>query len=392
MTSYLSTEEIRNIAPNYLGRIARLQASMANAGVKGAVLTTPGTITYYSGAFITWRSALVLDQTGIPTMITMSGDRDRMEALTWIKDVRGSNPSDPTEMMATVVPALQERGLTEGPLGVELAPSRVPGVLTAQEMLDLQTALPNISMQNILAEAQEIMVVKDDYEIEQMRRAAEAADAGIVAGYEAIRPGLSEYSLTGAVEHAMRDAGDMFTWSVTGNEIGSGYLQCYPMCVTVVPSSKRIQYGDVVTLDIHPTVNNYRSDLALNAVVGPPPDHIKRLGDAWEAIVQAEIEALKPGRTVHEVTTDVENAITKMKLDPRWNHRFGGHGLGTEARMPPSISKGDERVLKPRTVVVAAVFVIDPGVAGIRLELPILLTETGNEVLCKTPLKLHVCQ
>lgn len=49
-------------------------------------------------------------------------------------------------------------------------------------------------------------------------------------------------------------------------------------------------------------------------------------------------------------------------------------------------------MLQPRAVVVAAVFLIDPGVAGIRLELPVLLTGSGNEVLCKAPLKLHVSQ
>jgi Xaa-Pro dipeptidase len=379
------------IAPDYQGRLARLQARMSNSGVKGAVLTTQGTVTYYSGAFCPWRSALVFGQTGDPTLITMAYDAYRIRTLTWVEEVVGSQASGRSGFVARIVSALGDRGIHEGPVGVELETGHVPGVITAREMLDLQEALPRIGLRNVLDEAVEIMVVKEDYEIEQMRRAAEIADVGVQAGFDALRPGISEFSLTGVVEHAMRDAGDMFTWSVTGNEIASGYRQCYPECATVIPSNKMIQYGDVVTIDIHPTtLSGYRSDLALNAVVGPPSDSIRRLGDSWEEIVRAEIEALKPGRTVHDVARDFEDAVKKAKLDPRWTYTVGGHGLGTEARMPPAIRKRDERLLQPRTVVVLAAFLIDPGVAGIRLELPVLLTESGNEVLCKTPLKLHV--
>jgi len=379
------------IAPGYIGRVSRLQASLSEAGVKAAVLTTQGTITYYSGAFCPWRSALVLGQTGEPTLITMAYDAHRIRTLTWVNEVVGSQASSRSGFVARIVSALRDRGINEGAVGVELETGLVPGVITAREMLDLQEALPQIRLRNVLDEAQEIMVIKEDYEIEQMRRAAEIADVGVQAGFNALRPGISEFSLTGIVEHAMRDAGDMFTWSVTGNEIASGYRQCYPVCATVIPSNKIIQYGDVVTIDIHPTtLSGYRSDLALNAVIGPPSDSIKRLADNWAEIVRAEIGALKPGRTVNDVACDVEDAIKKLKLEPRWTYTVGGHGLGTEARMPPTIRKRDERRLRPRTVVVLAVFLIDPGVAGMRLELPVLLTESGNEVLCKTPLKLHV--
>jgi len=379
------------IAPDFEGRLARLQASMTEAGVKGAVLTTQGTITYYSGAFCPWRSALVLGLTGEPTLVTMAYDAYRIRTLTWVNEVVGCQAGGRSGFVAKVVSALQDHGISEGPLGVELETGHVPGVITAKEMLDLQEALPRIRLQNILDEAVEIMVIKEDYEIEQMRRAAEIADVGMQAGFVALRPGIRECSLTGVVEHAMRDAGDMFTWSVTGNEIASGYRQCYPVCATVMPSDKIIQNGDVVTIDIHPmTLSGYRSDLALNAVVGPPTETIKRLGDNWQKIVQAQIEALKPGRTVHEVATEVGGIIQKLNLDPRWACTVGGHGLGTEARMPPTIRKGDQRVLQPRTVTVLATFLIDPGVAGIRLELPVLITDTGNEVLCKTPLELHV--
>lgn len=193
----------------------------------------------------------------------------------------------------------------------------------------------------------------------------------------------------GLIENAMRNAGDLFTWSVTGNELGLGYRQRYPNCTVVMPANKIIQYGDMVTIDLHPMVAGYLGDLALNAIAGPPTPAIRRLADGWEEVVEVLVGALVPGRTVHEAASAAETAVQKRKLEA-FCSPFYGHGLGTDARIPPVIVKGNQRVLKPRMVVEALLQITDPEVGGLRLEVPVLITEKGNEVLCKTPLKLHV--
>ncbi|MCK4815147.1 aminopeptidase P family protein [bacterium] len=363
---------------------------MSEHGWGSIILTRPGSIVYFGGVFCPWRSAIVLGQTGEPTLVTCGYDAERIRALTWISDILGWLFSEPSEFIDKIVLSLKDRGVSEGVVGAELDIAHAPGILSAKEMLDLRETLPKINIKNALEKINEMMLIKDDYEIEQLRRAAEVADIGMREGLNALRPGISEFSILGVIEKAMRDAGSMFTWSVTGNEIGSGYRQRYRDCFTVMPSNKIIQYNDLVTIDIHPMISGYLSDLALNAVIGPPIAPVKRLAEGWEEIVEILIDALSPKRTVHDVACAVENAVQKRKLD-KFCIPFYGHGLGADARIPPIVIKGNQQILQPRMVVVAVLQITDPNVGGLRLEVPVLLREKGNEVLCKIPLKLHVC-
>lgn len=377
--------------PNYQARVSKIQELMSESNVKATILTSNGSLIYYSGALCPWRSAMVIGQTGSPTLITLKYDKERIRSLTWIEDVLGWEFGDPLSLVRNIVMALQDRGISNGFIGAELETGHVPGVLTAREYLDLHEALPKITIHNFTDEAHEVMLIKDNYEIEQLRRASEIADVGMQAGFAALRPGINELFLVGVMEKEMRQAGNVFTWSITGNEVGSGYRQCYSEGFTVMPTTKIIQYGDLVTIDLHPMASGYLSDFAMNAIAGPPSDAVRNLANSWEEIVKAQINALKPGRTVHDVACDIESAVGKSKIEGHCITSYG-HGLGTDARIPPVIEKGNDRVIQPRMVIVALLQLVNPSIGGMRLEVPVLITETGNEVLCKTPLKLHICQ
>lgn len=385
-------EGMKSIVPNFQSRIASLQAIMASGNLKGVVLTGRGALIYFGGVFCPWRSAFVLGQTGAPTLVTCRYDAARIKDLTFIAEVRGWDFSDPSDFTTKILSALGDHGISEGLLGAELDIAHSPGVLSAKELINLNKGLPRVSVENVLDKMNELMLIKDDYEIEQLRRAAEVTDVGMQTGFNSLRPGITEFSLAGIIENAMRNVGYLLSWGVTDLEVGSGYRQRYDEGFTVMPSCKIIQFGDLVTIDLHPMVESgYLGDFALNAVVGSPTDPIRRLADGWEEIVQVLVEALKPGRTVHDVACTVEKAVSRLKLEAYCVPMFG-HGLGTDARIPPVVVKGNERMLKPRMVVEALVQVTNPSIGGMRLEVPVLLTESGNDVLCKTPLKLHVCK
>ena len=70
-------------------------------------------------------------------------------------------------------------------------------------------------------------------------------------------------------------------------------------------------------------------------------------------------------------------------------HSFG-HGLGLEARIPPTISPENDYVLQDNMAMVAVVQLTDPAVGGLRLEMPLIITDRGAEKLCKTPIELYV--
>lgn len=71
---------------------------------------------------------------------------------------------------------------------------------------------------------------------------------------------------------------------------------------------------------------------------------------------------------------------------------FFGHGLGTDARIPPTIREGNPDRLEANMVVEVLVQTTVPKVGGMRLETAVLITETGHEQLNKTPIELRVIE
>lgn len=185
----------------------------------------------------------------------------------------------------------------------------------------------------------------------------------------------------------MRTAGSEFNWSVTRTEVGSGYRQAYKDGFTVLPSEKLIQRGDLVTFDLHPMYQGYMGDFAINAVVGSPTAEQRRLADAWETVVDRLISELGPGVVIDEVARAAEMTAQETDFADSFISFFG-HGLGTTARIEPTIVPGNEGVLEPNTIVVALTYVGEPDIGGLRLEVPVLITEGGHEVLSKVPLEL----
>src|SRR3546814_14718515 len=93
----------------------------------------------------------------------------------------------------------------------------------ASEYLELKDLLPNADIRNGVDILDDVMLIKDAAEIERLRFAAHVADKGFNAGRNAVRAGVTENSVAGALEKANRDHGSTWAWALTGGtEVGSG--------------------------------------------------------------------------------------------------------------------------------------------------------------------------
>jgi Xaa-Pro dipeptidase len=104
------------------------------------------------------------------------------------------------------------------------------------------------------------------------------------------------------------------------------------------------------------------------------------------------LESLKPGATYGEVA-DKMDAFMDRTGYRQYALPGYGHGIGILGNeyypvvmnsSVPYESKGD-LVLQPNMVEVAALVLNKPGVAGMRMEMTVLITKDGNEPLNKVP-------
>jgi len=144
---------------------------------------------------------------------------------------------------------------------------------------------------------------------------------------------------------------------------------------------------------VHPTYQNYCSDLSHNYFIGKPSPEQEKLADAYLQTCETLVSALKAGSKIGEVAQKVNNVLDKNGYRPYTLPAYG-HAIGVIGHewYPTILDNNEFRdiVLEENVVEIAAIVMNVPGVGGMRLECPVRVTATGGEELCKTPLKMTV--
>jgi Xaa-Pro dipeptidase len=374
---------------DYEKRIIGFQNKIKKSGWDGVFIGRRGALGYFTGAFIPWCSALFIPIEGEPELITQRYDINRVITASYVKKTRGWAPQGDVSYVDCLISLIKERKLQNAVLGFEMETAEVAGVLTAYEYLEVNRAFPNLKIVNAIGEVNDMLVKRDDEEIELLHRAAEAADYSMQCAFDSLYIGMTETELAGVAEYAGRKAGSMFNWSVTGTEIGSGYHQAYENCWTVIPGHKRIQRGDIITLDIHTMYDLYLSDLSLNAVIGKPSKAQKDFSDKWKALCDYLLSLIRPGQKCSVIAKKVIEKGEQLGVGKYLMHSFG-HGLGLEVRIPPTVSPENDYILQDKMAMVAIIQLTDPAIGGLRMEMPSMVTSNGPELLCKTPIELYI--
>jgi Xaa-Pro dipeptidase len=374
---------------DYGKRIEQYRAIMREKKIDASFLSRRFVIAYFTGAFAPWYSTLFIPVEGEPELITMAIDAPRIRNESFVQNISIWSFSPDKSMVKAINRIIEREKLSRGTVGFEMGASTDIGVFSAAEYRELTEQWPDLRFTNVIPQVTGMQLIKSSEEIELLRRAAEAVDLGLRYAYDAMEPGMTELELAGWAELGMRKAGSMFNWSITGTEIGSGYRQSIPGALTTLPGHKRLQHGDIVTVDIHSMYDNYISDLALNAIIGKPSAKQRKLADTWKTLAEYEHTLLKPGAVCGDVCKAMIAKFEELGVADKCIPTFG-HGLGLDARMPPDIKPGIPLVLEENMCLVQVLQLTEAGVGGMRLEMPILITAAGCELLCKTPLDLYI--
>jgi Xaa-Pro dipeptidase len=350
-------------------RCTRLRDAMAREGLDGLLAFAPAwrreNVRYLTGEPIHAPHAFAyLPAVGAPAAFgTAAGGA--------IADVRPYALAEPGELLAR--------------LGEDLGSGDTLGIAHADLLpYDAWAALEAALVGVRLVPATKLMdrarLVKSDWELERIRRAATICDRGWQAFLDALRPGVPEYMIVAEVEAALKAEGaeDNFMIIASGGDEVRGMTP---------PSARRLQPGDMVRTELTPQWEGYWAQICRSAVLGRAAPGQRDSWSLFEEAVQAGLGTVRAGVTAHDVAkaeNDVFRAHGYGEYCTSEYTRVRGHGHGLHLDEFPVI-EGAETVLEPGAVLIVHPNTFTPLAGYHVLGDPVVVTETGHEPLLTTP-------
>lgn len=364
-------------------RYRKIRAAMADQRIDVILFSNLPTLKYVGDLYqnLAWyvNTAILFPAAGEPFVIAPLSDKTRIRVDSWIPDISTWNPSFlsiPEKLFETVVmDFLRDNGLSKGVMGIERS-------LNWNLVSRLRSAFPDLSFVAIDDLIQDVMVIKDEYEIDRMKKVAKICDSGFEEAKHNIRPGMTENELAGIVELRMRKEGCNGYW--VPNQVGTGKK----VLMDHYPTETVIEPGHYVKIGLHPVFENYCGDICNIFALAKPEDDFQKMCEAVEAASNLVVDAMRPGVKSSELFRIYYDHLAQKGYHNVCNW-FIGHGLGT-GHLKPLISPNDHTILQENMIIILNALAQPEGKNGFMNEIMLLVRKDGAERLSMNPLSLEI--
>ena len=255
--------------------------------------------------------------------------------------------------------------------------------LTAEELLSFEEEL-KAPLLPISAKLNAFRDVKEPWELERMKKAQTITDQAFAEILTKIRPGMTELALQAELIYAMYKNGA--TGLAFDPIVISGPNTSLPHGV---PSERVLQYGDFVTMDFGCLYHGYCSDMTRTIALGYVSEKMDKV---YHTVLEAQlagIAATKAGVTGREMDAAARNVINAAGFEGCFGHSYG-HSLGLLIHEAPNANLRNDKPMPAGAVVSAEPGIYIPDEFGVRIEDVTVITDTGCEILTKSPKNLII--
>ncbi len=231
---------------------------------------------------------------------------------------------------------------------------------------------------------EKLRIIKTPEELEVLKQAAKIADDAFTHICGFIKAGMTELEVANELEFFMRKQGA--TSSSFDTIVASGIRGALPHGVA---TDKKIETGELVTLDYGALYNGYISDITRTVAVGEPSEKMREIYEITLAAQKLAVEGIKPGMTGIQADAIARDYIASKGYGEAFGHSTG-HGIGLEVHEAPGLSFRSETVLEPNMTVTAEPGIYLPGIGGVRIEDDLVITENGCERLTHCTKELQI--
>lgn len=220
-----------------------------------------------------------------------------------------------------------------------------------------------------------LRMIKDEYEIKQIKKACAITADTLWFLINDLRPGMNEKQIARLLQEGFlkRGADGLAFNSI----VASGLNSATPHHE---PTNRILERGDMVTIDCGALVNGYHADMTRTVFIGTCADWQKEI---YDAVMQAQNlgrKKLKVGVSAEEVDKECRSYIEKANFGSYFVHGTG-HGVGLEIHEPMFLAKEVKTKLSRGNCVTVEPGIYLPEKGGVRIEDTCLVTDGEAEVL-----------
>jgi Xaa-Pro aminopeptidase len=365
-------------------RLTRLAASVreSTAELAALLVTNPKDVGYLTG-FLGGDSYLLvpadfgISKTAIPTLISDFRYKEELEPV----EAEGTarlfiRSQSMTEAVAEVLTGFfgQAGAGPDARVGVQADHMTIAEKATLGRKLGTGGAKRLADTVGLVAK---LRVIKDEFEVGLVRKAAKIQEAALEAVLPSIKPGQSEMEIAARIEAEMKTRGSSEPGFQTIVAAGpNGSLPHYR------PGPKKLAAGKPVLIDWGAVFRGYHSDMTRTFSLGKWPAKVREI---YQVVLEAQMAAaaaLAPGKSSVDIDAIARKHITQRGFGDFFGHGLG-HGIGLNGHEEPRLTN----MLAPTKLEVGMVVTVEPGIylpgiGGVRIEDDYVITETGAENLC----------
>ena len=304
-------------------------------------------------------------------------------AQAWIGDIRNCRRLWSEGMIARLKEMKLDRARI-GIIGLSGMIRAPEGVVPWMMVERLKEAFPQAEFVSGTEVVLETRAVKSAEEIDFLREAARLAELGAAGMLAIAREGVPENVLYAEMVRVMLANGGelptMIYW-------GAGP---WPASEHLVPSTRRLEKGDVLSNEIEAKYGGYIAQVAAPAVVGSVPGEQHAMYEASLRIFNELSLIIRPGVPLAEVGGAYQRLVQEAGLKPM-SWPFHGRGLGDDHPAMANAAAAQEAVFAENHVIILKPGVANPDSmqdAGERAGDTVVVTQDGCRRLGQRPLRI----
>ncbi|WP_232504354.1 M24 family metallopeptidase [Pseudothermotoga elfii] len=217
--------------------------------------------------------------------------------------------------------------------------------------------------------------VKDEREIELIKKAVEISERAFLKTIEIIKDGITEKDIAAELEYNMKKSGaDGIAFETI---VISGPRTSLPHGR---PSNRKISLNEPILFDFGASFNGYCADITRTIFFGKPDDEFRKV---YQTVYDAQSLALQNGNsrmTGKQLDFIAREHISKNGYGQYFGHGLG-HGIGIEIHESPRVSSSNENLLPAGSVVTIEPGIYLEGKFGVRIEEDVVVRSNALEKL-----------